>query len=130
MPWPAPAWMPAEIIDTEPASARKTLPDGRVSARGYGAASHHFFGGTGRCARAYTAAMHHFAHSRKERPPSEWHRLDQHLRSTAERAERFASPFAKDWGRLAGLWHDVGKYQKAFQDYLFATGDHTGPKVD
>jgi CRISPR-associated endonuclease/helicase Cas3 len=79
---------------------------------------------------AYTAAMLHFAHSHKERPQSDWHRLDQHLHSTAERAERFAAPFAKEWGRLAGLWHDAGKYQKAFQDYLAATGDHTGPKVD
>jgi len=74
--------------------------------------------------------MLHFAHSHKERPQSEWHRLDQHLQSTAERAERFAAPFAKEWGRLAGLWHDAGKYQKAFQEYLAATGDHTGPKVD
>jgi CRISPR-associated endonuclease Cas3-HD len=74
--------------------------------------------------------MLHFAHSRKEKPKSEWHGLDQHLHSTAERAERFAAPFATEWGRLAGLWHDAGKYQKAFQDYLAATGDHTGPKID
>ena len=74
--------------------------------------------------------MLHFAHSLKEKPKSEWHRLDRHLRTTAERAERFAAPFAKGWGHLAGLWHDAGKYQKAFQDYLVATGDHTGPKVD
>lgn len=79
---------------------------------------------------AYDAATIHFAHSHKEKPPSDWHRLDEHLSSTAERAERFAAPFAKEWGRLAGLWHDAGKYQKAFQDYLAATADHTGPKVD
>ncbi len=85
-----------------------------------------------RCTRkgAYNAAMLHFAHSHKEKPQSEWHRLDEHLSSTAARAERFAAPFATGWGRLAGLWHDAGKYQKAFQDYLAATGDHTGPKVD
>ncbi len=74
--------------------------------------------------------MLHFAHSHPQRPQSQWHRLDRHLESTAERAERFAAPFAKEWGRLAGLWHDAGKYQQAFQDYLAATGDHTGPKVD
>ncbi len=79
---------------------------------------------------AYNAAVTYFAHSHKEKPVSEWHPLDQHLRSTAARAERFAAPFAKGWGWLAGLWHDAGKYQKAFQDYLAATGDHTGPKVD
>src|ERR1039458_3625043 len=74
--------------------------------------------------------MDHFAHSHKDKPQSDWHRLDQHLHSTADRAERFAAPFAEEWGRIAGLWHDAGKYQKAFQDYLVATGDHTGPKVD
>jgi CRISPR-associated endonuclease/helicase Cas3 len=74
--------------------------------------------------------MVHFAHSHKDRPQSDWHRLDHHLSSTAERAERFAAPFAREWGRLAGLLHDAGKYQKTFQDYLVATGDHTGPKVD
>jgi CRISPR-associated endonuclease/helicase Cas3 len=74
--------------------------------------------------------MLHFAHSHPEKPPADWHRLDEHLSSTAARAERFAVPFAKEWGRLAGLWHDAGKYQKAFQDYLAATGDHTGLKVD
>ncbi len=79
---------------------------------------------------AYNAAMVHFAHCHKEKPQSDWHRLDNHLHCTAERAERFAAPFAKKWGRLAGLWHDAGKYQKAFQDYLAATGDHTGAKVD
>ena len=74
--------------------------------------------------------MLHFAHSLKEKPKSEWHRLDQHLRTTAERAERFAAPFAKGWGHLAGLWHDADKYQQAFQDYLAQTGDPTPTKVD
>jgi CRISPR-associated endonuclease/helicase Cas3 len=72
--------------------------------------------------------MPHFAHSLKDKPPTEWHPLDRHLASTAERAERFASPFATGWGRLAGLLHDAGKYQQAFQNHLAATGDHT--KVD
>jgi CRISPR-associated endonuclease Cas3-HD len=76
------------------------------------------------------AAMFHFAHSHKERPKSEWHSLGEHLESTAKRAERFAAPFAKGWGRLAGLLHDAGKYQTSFQDYLAATGEHTGLKVD
>jgi CRISPR-associated endonuclease/helicase Cas3 len=74
--------------------------------------------------------MPHFAHSLKDRPQSEWHRLDQHLETTSARAELFASSFAKQWGKLAGLLHDAGKYQQAFQDYLAATKDHTGPKVD
>ena len=47
------------------------------------------------------------------------HDLEQHLRSTAERAAAFAATFsASDWARLAGLWHDLGKYDPTFQDYL------------
>jgi len=29
---------------------------------------------------------------------------------------------ARQWGRLAGLWHDLGKFSKEFQDYLAAAG--------
>ena len=74
--------------------------------------------------------MPHYAHSDPKRPKQEWHLLRDHLDSTADRAERFGAPFAKGWGRLAGLLHDAGKYRKAFQDYLASARDHTGPKVD
>ena len=34
----------------------------------------------------------------------------------------FAAAFdSGDWGHLAGLWHDLGKYSDAFQDYLGAS---------
>src|SRR4051812_29787472 len=37
----------------------------------------------------------------------------------ARLAEEFASAFnAGGWGRVAGIWHDLGKYSDAFQDYL------------
>jgi len=36
----------------------------------------------------------------------------------ASLAESFAGAFAPGWGRLAGLWHDAGKYQRAFQDMI------------
>jgi len=67
----------------------------------------------------------HFAHSQPGRPSSEWHLLAEHLDATGRRAEAFARSYAAGWGRLAGLWHDAGKYQQAFQDYLKAEGDHT-----
>jgi CRISPR-associated endonuclease Cas3-HD len=70
------------------------------------------------------------AHSHSEKPLSEWHLVDAHLDSTAARAEGFAGPFAQEWGRLAGLLHDAGKYRKAFQDYLASALDQPGPKVD
>ena len=47
------------------------------------------------------------------------HGLDEHLRSVERRAGDFAEKFrARDWGRLAGLWHDLGKFQPAFQSYI------------
>jgi CRISPR-associated endonuclease/helicase Cas3 len=46
----------------------------------------------------------------------------KHLRDTARRAEGFATAFGSaEWGHLAGLWHDLGKYSDAFQDYLGAS---------
>ena len=47
------------------------------------------------------------------------HRLDKHLRSVERLAGDFADKFgARDFGRLAGLWHDLGKFQPAFQSYI------------
>jgi len=47
------------------------------------------------------------------------HDLAEHLLETSRRASSFAEEFgAGEWGRLAGLWHDLGKYQQAFQDKL------------
>lgn len=47
------------------------------------------------------------------------HYLEDHLRAagkiTAEKAIHFG---ADDWGFLAGLWHDLGKYRPAFQNYI------------
>lgn len=38
------------------------------------------------------------------------HLLQDHLSGTADLAARFAAEFGcGEWGRLAGLWHDVGK---------------------
>jgi CRISPR-associated endonuclease Cas3-HD len=60
----------------------------------------------------------YFAHT----PPhggGGWHDLAGHLRSTAklarERGEKFK---AGDVAALAGLWHDLGKFNPEFQQYL------------
>ncbi len=61
------------------------------------------------------------AHAAKDangnwRPP---HDLAEHLRGVAMRAARHAQRFgAQDWARLAGLWHDLGKYRPRFQQYI------------
>lgn len=62
----------------------------------------------------------YWAHSLGNDPdPSHWQDLDTHLLEVAKLAANFAEPFSsQDWAYLAGLWHDLGKYQQAFQDKL------------
>ena len=59
----------------------------------------------------------YLAHVRQNDDGSfEIHELEKHLREVARGAERFAKPFGSaDWGFLAGLWHDLGKYSAEFQ---------------
>lgn len=72
---------------------------------------------------------HYYAHSIQNpdgspRPAEEWEPLftgdgQGHLEKVAALAAEFASKFgAREWGYLAGLWHDLGKYQEAFQAKL------------
>lgn len=57
-----------------------------------------------------------YAHSVPGRPISEWHLLEDHLRETGNLAYRFAIPWgAEAWARVAGRWHDLGKFSRAFQ---------------
>ena len=47
------------------------------------------------------------------------HWLDEHLVAVAELAAEFAAAFGSAaWAQLAGRWHDLGKYQPEFQDYI------------
>lgn len=63
------------------------------------------------------------AHPRLEDAEKHWEPLERHLHDVAKLAEDFASAFgAKEWGRLAGLWHDLGKYSVEFQAKL--RGEH------
>ena len=48
-----------------------------------------------------------------------WQTLEDHLLGTADRSAAFADAFGShEWGRTVGLWHDLGKYLPAFQQYL------------
>lgn len=48
-----------------------------------------------------------------------WHDLIEHLNRTAERARQNGAKFgAGELARLAGRWHDVGKFNSEFQRYL------------
>ena len=69
-----------------------------------------------------------FAHSKPGAPPADWEPLREHLEKVGRLASEFASAFAAtEWGRLAGLWHDLGKYSGAFQRYLRAGAE---PQTD
>ncbi len=66
----------------------------------------------------------YYAHTLPRRPQSEWELLEDHLLEVGRRAAEFASDFASpEWGQIAGLWHDVGKYSTEFQAYLKSASD-------
>ncbi len=47
------------------------------------------------------------------------HALNEHLNEVAKRAGEAAETFdSADWARIAGLWHDLGKYSAEFQEYI------------
>ncbi len=60
------------------------------------------------------------AHVRQD-PNGEWkeHALEEHLLKVARRAGESARTFGgEDWAKIAGLWHDLGKYSVEFQEYI------------
>ncbi len=80
-----------------------------------------------------TAAESYFAHSTDRPDRRDWEPLEEHLRSVEERAGFFAREFgAMSFGRLVGLWHDLGKYAPAFQEYLLASAcaESAGIEID
>lgn len=87
--------------------------------------------------------MSFYAHTVDGQPEEHWERLLPHLEAVAERAGEFAGALVPDrpdlaaWGRAAGLLHDAGKYNPAFQAYLryshaevSAGRDKPKPRVD
>ena len=68
------------------------------------------------------AAQHFYAHTLEGHAPDRWQPLADHLEGVAARSYRSGSRFdAGEITRLIGLWHDLGKYSDAFQDYLRST---------
>ena len=67
------------------------------------------------------------------------HPLEEHLREVGKLAAAMAADFGSDeWAKVAGLWHDLGKYRAAFQGYIKresgydpeAHSEQVGGKVD
>ncbi|MCC5845200.1 MAG: CRISPR-associated helicase Cas3' [Verrucomicrobia bacterium] len=66
----------------------------------------------------------YFAHTLKNHPKESWEVLETHLREVSELAGEFSEAFgAAEWAKLAGVWHDLGKYSDEFQYYLTAQND-------
>jgi len=53
-------------------------------------------------------------------PAASPHDLVAHLRETGCAAAQHAGKWGDAWARAAGLWHDLGKFNPAFQAYLHA----------
>ena len=52
------------------------------------------------------------------------HLLEHHLKKVGKRAWNYTSDFdSSEWAQLAGIWHDLGKYNPEFQEYI---RDQTG----
>lgn len=70
------------------------------------------------------------AHVSKE-APYEVHLLDEHLLRVEQQTERLAAKFSADqWGKLAGRWHDLGKFSSDFQHYIRGASGYEANTVD
>lgn len=63
--------------------------------------------------------MNHYAHTKQGQPPEAWEPLEDHLALVAKYCSEFAACIkAHEFGRVLGMWHDLGKYSQEFQGYL------------
>ncbi|MEF7613493.1 CRISPR-associated helicase Cas3' [Aquincola sp. MAHUQ-54] len=63
-----------------------------------------------------TALAHIRLDAATGQPVEHW--LTDHLHAVSELAAGFAAAFGPDWARIAGLWHDLGKFRIGFRRYI------------
>ncbi len=74
-----------------------------------------------------------YAHTLENRPPADWERMAKHEAHVTRLCRLFLrriDPSLAAWADVLGGWHDLGKYQKEFQDKLLGQRiavDHSGP---
>lgn len=59
-----------------------------------------------------------YAHSRNDGSSLPWQELSKHLKQVGRLAQSFAPQPLAELARVAGLWHDIGKFNPAFQRYI------------
>ena len=66
-----------------------------------------------------------WAHSKADVAGSNarWHGLVDHLESVGHLTAGFSKHFGPGWGRLAGQWHDLGKFRPGFQAFIRSDSD-------
>ncbi len=65
---------------------------------------------------AHEKTVRYLAHVRCDGDTFSLHDLNEHLRGVGKLAGEYAQVFGSgDWARVAGLWHDLGKYSAEFQ---------------
>ena len=63
----------------------------------------------------------YIAHVKKHQDDVNWlepHDLAKHCQEVGDLAAIFAKDFGSQWARMAGYWHDLGKYREKFQEYI------------
>jgi len=68
-----------------------------------------------------------YAHSKENEILDKWQTIEAHLKGVADLSEQFGKKFSSDkFAKIAGCFHDLGKYSQEFQNRLI----NNGIKVD